>query len=42
MSRALALVGSPEAAHYRQLAKQASRAIHDAEDQKIFWSDFNR
>ena len=42
MARALALAGSPEAAHYRQLAEQAGRAIQDAEDQKFFWSDFNR
>lgn len=42
MARALALDGSPEAAYYRQLAEQAGRAIQGAEDQQIFWSDFNR
>lgn len=42
MARALAVGGSPEAAHYRQLAEQAGSAIQNAEDQKFFWSDFNR
>jgi len=42
MARALALASSPEAPHYRQLAEQAGNAIQDAEDQKFFWSDFNR
>lgn len=41
-ARALALGGSSEAPQYRQLAEQAGRAIQDAEDQKFFWSDFNR